>query len=74
MRGRNDAALMDELVARYLIKTRFLDTFKIGKQFDCVPIVFMFSKNAARKGKEINKILQDMKTEGIIDNILEEYR
>ncbi|KEQ18869.1 substrate-binding periplasmic protein [Endozoicomonas numazuensis] len=74
MKGRNNAALMDELVARYLMKTRFPGTFKTGKTFDCVPIAFMFSKSAEKQGKEINSILQKLKSEGIIDQIMKEYR
>ncbi|WP_172806823.1 substrate-binding periplasmic protein [Endozoicomonas arenosclerae] len=73
-KGRNDAALMDELVARYLMKTRFKGEFKLGKTFDCVPITFMFSKSVEKHGKAINKILQELKSEGVIDQILEEYR
>ncbi|MGI9283305.1 MAG: substrate-binding periplasmic protein [Endozoicomonas sp.] len=74
MKGRNNAALMSELVARYLMKTRYPELFVTGKKFDCVPITFMFSKSTEQQGKEINTILQKLKSEGVIDQILREYR
>ncbi|WP_252178951.1 transporter substrate-binding domain-containing protein [Endozoicomonas sp. 4G] len=72
-KGRSDAALMDELVAQHLMKTRFTGLFATGKRFDCVPVTFMFSKSAEQHGKKINTILQELKAEGVIDQILEEY-
>ncbi|WP_422410758.1 MULTISPECIES: substrate-binding periplasmic protein [unclassified Endozoicomonas] len=73
-KGRNDAALMDEMVARHLIKTRFAGLFVTGKTFDCVPVTFMFSKSAEKHGIKINRILQKLNSEGVIDQIIKMYR
>ncbi|UYM14790.1 substrate-binding periplasmic protein [Endozoicomonas euniceicola] len=71
--GRTDAALIDQLVADYLLSTTYPQTFTRGGKFDCVPVSFMFSKTKIRQGMEISKVLQTLKNEGFIDQLLEEF-
>ncbi len=72
--GRTDLAFMDDLVAQHLIKTQWPDQFELGDRFDCVPIVFMFSKNKTVEGQAIDKILQNLKEKGTIDEIINQFR
>ena len=72
--GRTDLAFMDQLVALHLMKTQWHGQFEIGERFDCVPIVFMFSKNKTAEGQAINKILQELKAQGVIDRIINQFR
>ncbi|AMO57804.1 hypothetical protein GZ77_13050 [Endozoicomonas montiporae] len=72
-RGRTDAALIDELIADYLLKTTYSQAFVKSSTFDCVPVSFMFHKSKLRQGVEINKILQTLKKEGFIEQLLKGY-
>ena len=71
--GRTDAALIDQLIANHLLKTTYPQTFEKGKTFDCVPVSFMFRKAKLRQGIEINQVLQTLKKEGFIEQLLEGY-
>ncbi|MET4695727.1 substrate-binding periplasmic protein [Endozoicomonas lisbonensis] len=71
--GRTDAALIDQLIADYLLSTTYPQAFARGNKFDCVPVSFMFSKTKIKQGMEISKVLQTLKNEGFIDQLLEEF-
>lgn len=73
LHGRTDAALMDQLIASYLFRTTYPNQFQKGNQFDCVPVSFMFSKKKIKQGIKISKILQQLKKEGFIDRLMNEF-
>ncbi len=70
---RTDLALMDRTVADYLLNNQFPDQFETGSVFDCVPVSFMFNINKNQQGKEIDKVLQRLKRDGVIESILKKY-
>ncbi|WP_461535942.1 substrate-binding periplasmic protein [Spongorhabdus nitratireducens] len=72
--GRTELAFMDALVAQHLMKSNWSKEFELGERFDCVPVAFMFSKDKAEDGREINKILQQLKQQGKIEEILDRFR
>ncbi len=67
--GRSELAFMDELAANYLLKQKQFNSFESKNHFDCVPITFMFNKEKETTGKKINEILLNLKQEGIIEKI-----
>ncbi|WP_066013102.1 substrate-binding periplasmic protein [Endozoicomonas atrinae] len=71
---RTDLALMDRTIASYLLRHHFQNQFETGSVFDCVPITFMFHKNKEQQGKEIDKVLQKLKRDGVIEKIINMYQ
>ena len=71
---RTDVALIDQLIAAHLFKTKYPNQFVTGNQFDCVPVSFMLSKTKIKQAIEISEILQKLKKEGFIDQLLIEVK
>ncbi len=74
VKRRYDVAIAGETQARYLINHYYQDTIETGPTIDCVPVSMMFSAQKEASGKLVDRILQQLMTEGEIQRLLRIWR
>ena len=71
---RYDVAIAGETQARYLINHYYQDIIETGPTLNCVPVSMMFSAQKVASGKLVDRILQQLMTEGEIQRLLRIWR
>ncbi|WP_345196877.1 substrate-binding periplasmic protein [Kistimonas scapharcae] len=74
VKRRYDVAIAGETQARYLINHYYQDTIETGPTINCVPVSMMFSAQKEASGKLVDRILQQLMTEGEIQRLLRIWR